>query len=386
MPMLTLINAQIPTYRGKQALVINEDGKIGSISPMSSHEPLAGEVKDLNGDWLSLGGIDLQINGGLGLAFPDLEMRDLGKVKKIADFLWNQGVDGFLPTLVTTSKENIQRALFVLGEYIQEHQQDGIERARVLGVHLEGPFLNYEKRGAHPSQYLLSPSIDAVEDLLGEYLPLVKIMTLAPELDIDGEVITYLRSRGIIVSLGHSQSSEEEAQKAFAWGASMVTHAYNAMPPLHHRKPGLLAAGMLNKAVYCGFIADGKHVNPSMLDILLKVSDYEQGAFLVSDALSPMGLGDGVYPWDKRQIEVSGGTAKLRNGVLAGTTLTLLDGVNNLVKWGICEVGTAIALATQAPRKALGLPGMETGQEANLLRWHYPEGNAQLKWERIKIK
>jgi N-acetylglucosamine-6-phosphate deacetylase len=382
--MLTLINAQIAHQRERQSLEIDAEGRISQIKPMAESEP-RGKIVDLEGDWVSLGGVDLQINGGLGLAFPDIEMRDLGKLKQIADYLWQEGVDSFLPTLVTTSKENMQRALFVFEQYIQEYQQEDAQRSQVWGIHLEGPFLNYEKRGAHPAQYLLNPSLEALEDVVGEYLPLVKIMTLAPELDINTEVIEYLHQRGVIVSLGHSQASEAEANRAFAAGATMITHAYNAMPPLHHRKPGLLAAAILNPQVYAGFIADGKHVEPSMLKIFLKASDFDAGAFLVSDALAPMGLEDGIYPWDNRQIEVIGGTAKLKNGVLAGTTLPLLQGVKNLVEWGVCEVGVAIALASEAPRKALGLGGLGVGVRANLLRWHYAEEKKELTWQRLNI-
>lgn len=160
----------------------------------------------------------------------------------------------------------------------------------------------------------------------------------------------------------------------------MVTHAFNAMPPLHHREPGLLGAAMTNPHVMCGFIADGQHVSPIMLQILLRAT---QGIFLVSDALAPLGLPDGVYPWDSRQIEVQGGTARLPDGTLSGTTLPLLVGVENLVNWEICDVETALVLATDAPRKAIGLPGMKPGQPANLLRWHWDSHTKKLTWQRL---
>jgi len=208
-------------------------------------------------------------------------------------------------------------------------------------------------------------------------------MTLAPELDQASEVIPYLRSLGIIVSLGHSLATAAQAQHAFDRGATMVTHAFNAMPPLHHREPGLLGAAIAHSQVRCGLIADGQHVSPIMMDILLRSSQYDQGVFLVSDALSPLGLPDGIYPWDTRQIEVTHGTARLLDGTLSGTTLPLLVGVQNLVKWGICEVEQAIALATVAPRRAIGLPTDYIGQPAHLLRWHQSE-SGELQWERLK--
>jgi N-acetylglucosamine-6-phosphate deacetylase len=201
-------------------------------------------------------------------------------------------------------------------------------------------------------------------------------------LDSSGATISYLKQQNITVSLGHSLATEIQAQQAFNQGASMVTHAFNAMPSLHHRQPGLLGAAIINPDVYCGVIADGHHVSPTMLEIILKASNYEQGIFLVSDALSPLGLADGIYPWDEREITVIEGIARLADGTLSGTTLPLLLGVQNLVKWG-CKIEKAIAMATESPRKAINLSGFDIGQPANLLRWHWNEKQQNLSWSRI---
>ena len=371
-------NARVIGYEGLSQVTI-AGNKITAIAPQLD---LAKDVSiDLKGDWLSLGGIDLQINGGLGLAFPDLETSDLPKLKQICDFLWQQGVDGFLPTIVTTSVEKIQRSLAVIAEFMAKAHSD---TAKVLGVHLEGPFLNYEKRGAHPAQYLLPLTIENIKRVLCDYSEIVRVITLAPELDDSNSAITYLRDRNIIVSLGHSLATATEAKQAFDRGASMVTHAFNAMPSLHHRQPGLLGEAIVHPNVYCGLIADGNHVCPTMLEIVLRASNYDRGIFLVSDALSPIGLADGVYPWDERQITVTKGTARLADGTLSGTTLPLLVGVDNLVKWG-CDIEAAIAMATESPRKAIGLPGISVGQQANLLRWRWDEAEQKLLRSRIKF-
>ncbi|AFY33691.1 N-acetylglucosamine-6-phosphate deacetylase [Calothrix sp. PCC 7507] len=378
-----IINARIPGYQGLQMLLVNQEGIIEQILPMNKvvqRSPTENlQVIDVAGDWISLGGVDLQINGALGLAFPDLRADNSHLLVKTSQFLWDVGVDGFLPTLVTTSVENIQRSLAVIAGVIP-NQNPG---AKILGVHLEGPFLNYGKRGAHPAEYLSPLTIDNIKRVLGDYAHIVKVITLAPELDPTDEVIPYLRSLGIIVSLGHSQATANEAQRAFALGATMVTHAFNAMPPLHHREPGLLGAAIIHPHVMCGFIADGEHVSPIMLQILLRASQQQKGLFLVSDALAPLGLPDGVYPWDSRQIEVKNGTARLADGTLSGTTLPLLVGVQNLVEWGISDVETAISLATEAPRQAIGLPGISPTQPANLLRWRWDEATKELTWERL---
>ncbi|WP_298913184.1 N-acetylglucosamine-6-phosphate deacetylase [uncultured Nostoc sp.] len=374
-----IINARVPGYKDLQMLLVNQEGIIEQILPMGTVGVHSGApLLDVAGDWISLGGVDLQINGALGLAFPELTAENAHLLVKISQFLWDVGVDGFLPTLVTTSVENIQRSLAIIAEVLPS-QQAG---AKILGVHLEGPFLNFQKRGAHPAEYLLPLTIDEVKRVLGNYAHLVKVITLAPELDPTGKVIPYLRSLGITVSLGHSQATAAQAQRAFEEGATMVTHAFNTMPALHHREPGLLGAAITHPDVMCSFIADGKHVSPMMLQILLRASYEEKGLFLVSDALAPLGLADGVYPWDSRQIEVKNGTAQLADGTLSGTTLPLLVGVQNLMKWGICEVESAIALATNAPRQAIGLPGIAKSQPANLLRWHWDETTKELTWQR----
>jgi N-acetylglucosamine-6-phosphate deacetylase len=252
-------------------------------------------------------------------------------------------------------------------------------------VHLEGPFLNPTKRGAHPQACLLPLTLKNVKRVLGEFTPYIKVMTLAPELDETGEVIPYLRQQGITVSLGHSLATAAEAETAFQQGATMVTHAFNAMPSLHHREPGLLGAALLHPQVYCGLIADGQHVCPTMIEIILKAAPT--GIFLVSDALAPLGLPDGIYPWDQREIEVKQGTARLLDGTLAGTTLPLLTGVQNLVKWGICSVEQAIMLATDAPRKAIRLQGWVGQPATQLLHWQVTSDStsqsSQLLWQRL---
>jgi N-acetylglucosamine-6-phosphate deacetylase len=366
-----IINALIPGYKGLQELAIRE-GKIVAIAPSVVMVDLP--TLDVEKDWVSLSGWDLQINGALGLAFPDVQMSDFGRLTEICNFLWEQGVDGFLPTIVTTSIENIHRSLAVFAEFMAQQPDN---TAKVLGVHLEGPFLNPQKRGAHPAAYLLPLTLEFMTTVLSKYAEVIKVITLAPELDQTGMVIPYLRSLNIIVSLGHSQANFAQAERAFGSGASMVTHAFNAMPGLHHREPGLLGSALTQSHVQCGFIADGQHVHPAMLKILVRAGNYTKGLFLVSDALSPLGLPDGKYPWDIREIEVIDGTARLADGTLSGTTRSLLVGVQNLVKWGICDPGAAIALATIAPRQALIQPqdrqeNIENnylGQAANLLRW-----------------
>jgi N-acetylglucosamine-6-phosphate deacetylase len=372
---LTITNARVVGMSGLQAIVIDDHQVAEAPMPMATLERLPDAPIDVAGDWISPGGLDLQINGALGLAFPELQMSDLDKLDQICRTLWNAGVDGFAPTIVTTSIENIQRSLAVIAAFQAQQAQTShpAPAAQIIGVHLEGPFLNPVKRGAHPEEFLLPLTLDQLDRVLGDHADRVKIVTLAPELDPTGETIAALRDRGIVVSLGHSLATADQASQAFELGAAMVTHAFNAMPGLHHRDPGLLGAAIVDSRVYSGLIADGQHVCQTMLKILLR-SD-PSNLFLVSDALSPLGLPDGTYPWDEREIVVTDGTARLHDGTLSGTTRPLMDGADNLVNWGLCDLERAIDLVSHAPRRAIGLPFWDTtpGSAYRLLRWSQAE-------------
>lgn len=372
-----LENAKIPGYDELQCVLIAEQ----RVMAIGHHVPDVADAQslDLAGDWLSLGGLDLQINGALGLAFPELTETSVDRLESIGQFLWAVGIDGYCPTIVTTSIDNIQRSL----RLIRQFQSHSINTAKILGVHLEGPCLNFEKRGAHPAEWLQPLTVDVMQKVLGNYADTVKIITLAPELDPTGRVVRYLRDQGIIVSLGHSQATAADAEQAFAAGATMVTHAFNAMPPLHHRQPGLLGAAIVNPKVKCGFIADGQHISKTMLQLLINASGGSRGLFLVSDALAPLGLPDGRYPWDSREITVTQGTARLDDGTLAGTTRSLLQGVQNLVAWDLCPIQEAIALATIAPRQVMHQSTDLLGQPLqHLVRWQV-QGKQIQQWQRL---
>jgi N-acetylglucosamine-6-phosphate deacetylase len=364
---------------------LDDDSTIRGLRPIGSGSAAAGE--DWGGDWLSPMGVDLQINGGLGLAFPELTLADLPRLETLLERLWDDGVEAIAPTLVTCGIAALRGALAVLAEARARHCPG---RCRLLGAHLEGPFLAPERRGAHPAAHLAAPSASAMAERIGGFRcgpgwqePAdVALLTLAPELPGAAELISSLRGAGVVLSLGHSAATEEQAAAAFDAGVTMLTHTCNAMPGLHHRAPGPVAAALLRGTVALGLIADGVHVAPSLAVLLQRLAP--ERLVIVSDALAPYGLADGRHRWDERLLLVENGSCRLEDGTLAGVTLPLLEGVVRLARWG-GQPGASISAATITPRWVLGdrrpLPELLVGRPlADCLRWQLGENG--LAWRR----
>jgi len=375
--MRWLTNVRLPACPGLWRITLDGDNQIAGLEPLSAGTAAAGD--DWGGDWLSPGGVDLQINGGLGLAFPELQEGDLPRLLELLELLWRDGVEAIAPTLVTCGIPELRQALAVLRQARAAHRPG---RSQLLGAHLEGPFLAPARRGAHPSLHLATPSLAALQQRIGGFEGEIALVTLAPELPGADAVIAELRRLGILVSLGHSEANEAQASAAFSQGVGMLTHAFNAMPGLHHRNPGPIAAAALGGHVALGLIADGVHVAPSMAVLLQRLAPDQ--VVLVSDALAPYGLADGVHRWDQRALIVENGSCRLEDGTLAGVTLPLLEGVRRLARWG-GDVDRAIAAATVLPRQLVGAAADCRSQLLGLplveaLRWSGPSDD--LRWRR----
>ena len=382
--MRWLSNVRLPqakrcSHGGQQRwrIGLDADDLISVVEPLAAGSSAAGD--DWGGDWLSPAGVDLQINGGLGLAFPELTPADLPQLEALLELLWRDGVEAICPTLVTCGVAPLRQALAVLAEARADHRPG---RCQLLGAHLEGPFLEPSRRGAHPAQHLAAPSLAALLQRIDGFEDDIDLVTLAPELEGAGAVITALAERGIVVSLGHSAATEAQSHAAFAAGVSMLTHAFNAMPDMHRRAPGPVAAAALRGDVAIGLIADGVHVAPTMAVLLQRLAPEQ--VVLVSDALAPYGLGEGQHRWDERLLIVADGSCRLADGTLAGVTLPLLEGVRRLASWGV-RPEQAIAAATITPRRVLGedrsLPQMLVGTPlVETLRWNASAD--ALSWQR----
>ncbi|XP_057551991.1 N-acetylglucosamine-6-phosphate deacetylase isoform X1 [Hippopotamus amphibius kiboko] len=270
---------------------------------------VADEQRDCGGCILAPGFIDVQINGGFGVDFSQAT-EDVGSgVALVARRILSHGVTSFCPTLVTSPPEVYRKVLPQIPV-----KSGGPHGAGVLGVHLEGPFISREKRGAHPEAHLRSFEANAFQDVLATYggLDNVRIVTLAPELGRSHEVIQALTALGICVSLGHSVADLGTAEEAVQSGATFITHLFNAMLPFHHRDPGivgLLTSDQLppGRHIFYGMIADGIHTNPAALRIAQRA--HPEGLVLVTDAVPALGLGNGRHTLGQQEVEVNGLTA-----------------------------------------------------------------------------
>ncbi len=361
------------------SLVLDEHGIILSIEKSSKSESSYDE--DWCGDWLSPRAIDLQINGGLGISFTDLTFNKIPQLLTLLDRLWVDGVEGICPTFVSCSLDQFQLGMKVLKE---TKKYTSTTRCRLLGVHMEGPFLCESYAGAHDIKSICKPSIFALNERIKGFEDEIALMTLAPELKGSFDVISRLRELNIVISLGHSSADFDSAMKAFNNGVSMVTHTFNAMKGLHHRAIGPVGAAARRDDIFLGLIADGVHVHSDMIRLLKKLAPTQ--IVLVSDAISAYGLGDGLVNWDNRFITVEDGLCRLPNETIAGSTLPLLDACKKIANW-INDPSAAIWMATLAPRMVLSQKKMTAksfliGKNIHsLLRWKMNSCNHQLSWQ-----
>lgn len=307
--------------------------------------------------WIAPGLIDLQVNGAYGFDFTT----DSRTVAEVAQRLPTTGVAAFLPTIITSPLENYRRALRDVAE--AAHGADGAE---ILGVHLEGPYLNPKRKGAHNANFLREPSIDEIETWAGSSL--VRLATLAPELPGALDMIRCLRAQGVVVSAGHSDADYAQALNGFQNGVAYGTHLYNAMPPFTHREPGLIGA-FLSSDVPCGLIVDGVHVHPAVVNATYRAKGA-CGITLVTDAMAAMGMGTGRYKLADRDVIVDATSARLADGTLAGSILQMDAAVRNVIHYTGCSLADALAMASTTPARVLGLNDkgrIEQGCDADLI-------------------
>ena len=355
-----LENAKLPLSKSvdeqTQVLLHGEQiAAIGKLIPL----PKSVERIDLQGQMLVPGLIDLQANGG-GTAFftRDLSLQSL---ETIAEVHRREGTTNFLPTLVSTTWENILRSI----ELVREAMQD--PRNGILGMHLEAPFLHPEKRGAHLSQYLKLPTDQLLRELIEAGEGVIKLLTIAPEL-FTSRQLAMLQESDFLLSAGHSMATYTQACDAFAAGVQKVTHLYNAMSPLQSRAPGLVGATLDHPNIWAGIIADGIHLDYAALRIAHRLKP--ERLMLVSDAYYVRPVQD-YFEYDGYRIRFMGDCFRNEAGNLAGSAITMLDGVRNCIRHAGIDSVSAWEMATCRPADFLGLGQqlgkIEVGYRADLL-------------------
>jgi N-acetylglucosamine-6-phosphate deacetylase len=361
----TLISGAMVLADGKfveRGDLLVERGKIRKVGPKI---PARGaRVIDAKGLLASPGLIDTQINGGFGYSFSETTPEQVFEVGKR---LLAHGVTSYLPTLISLPKDVTRKAI---GNLVKASALKG--GARILGIHLEGPFLSPARRGAHREDHLRPPNVSEFRDYWKDAKGLLRMMTLAPELPGALEVVKEGARRGVIMSAGHSNAAASDVTRAVMnGGLRHVTHVFNAMPSLHHREETILNAALLIDRLSCGFIYDRQHLSAGAAILLLKLK-RPGSLVLVSDAVFALGAPEGEIEHDGETYRLSKGAVTVKStGRLAGSAFSILDGVRCLVADTEIPPPMAIFLASGAPAKLLGLEkhkgALRAGADADLV-------------------
>lgn len=355
--MRTLLrNARLvlPEQVIESASLLIEDGQLARVIGAPGESLDADSVIELNGATVLPGFIDIHIHGAIGVDVNSAGATDL---LRVSEFLAGKGVTAWLPTLVPARQEQYDVAIAAMTE-VMERQSAGDAvnvGARVLGVHYEGPFVNGEQCGAlHREHFRTFKNADDLSSLPRiENDHAVHMITVAPEIDGGIALIRELRRRGWIVSIGHTRATPDILNKAKEAGAQHMTHFMNAMSTLHHRAPGPVGWGLLNDDVSLDVIADGVHLDPLMLKVLLRCATPARLA-LISDAIAATGQGDGDYEIWGEKISVESGRTRNPRGSIAGSVITMLDAVKVMRSLGASECDVA-QMASSNPARLLGL-------------------------------
>ena len=362
----------LPASKLKNANVLIENGRISKISTekISAHETI-----NINNLTLYAGFIDVHNHGAVGV---DVNGADAEGYVKISAFLAENGVTSWLPTLVPGSDENYRR---VIGEIDRLMEiQTGKPVAQAVGVHYEGVFANEKMCGALRPEFFKIGSRQLAE---GSSLPMLErgihMTTLAPEIDGGIELIEELVKQNWIVSIGHTRADAATLDRAFAAGARHITHFFNAMTGIHHRETGVAGWGLVNEDVTFDIIADGIHVNPQMLELVCRVKSPDKVS-LISDSVAPTGLGDGTFELWGEEVMVKNGRTRNARGSIAGSVITMLDAVKQMLSLGFSDIEVA-KMASSNPACLLCIDNdrgsIEVGKRADLVAID-SDGNAKM--------
>ncbi|SRR5579883_30565 len=350
---IILSNLQIHTEKGmiKNGSVIVRNKKIFDIVPKNkiSKKRAANAYSFPKNYHLVPGFIDLHVHGARGSDVMDATQNALETMSRA---LAEEGTTGFLATTMTAAPTDIEKALRNVNDFVKNQKK--LSGAKLLGVHLEGPFISPKKVGAQRADLILKPNVDLVtawQKISGNN---IKLLTLAPELENSKELIRFLKRKKIIAAIGHTDATYEETLAAIKLGCSHVTHLFNAMRPLHQREPGVVAAALQSEQVTAELIADGLHVHPAILQLALTLKTPEKIS-LVTDAMRAKCLTDGKYELGGQIVFVKDNRVNLADGTLAGSVLKMNEALRNILQFTHCSIKDAIKMLSENPAKELNL-------------------------------
>ena len=330
-------------------IIIIEKGKIIAITDRKEDLAILKNVEiiEAQNKFIVPGYIDIHVHGGGGSDVMDGEYE---AIKQVATTHSHFGTTAFLTTTMTMTKDKIIKSL----KNIHEARLKGTGTAEILGIHLEGPYINPEKKGAQKEEDIKKVSVEEFLEFNQASGNLIRLVTIAPEMPGAIDFIRWLHQQGIIVSVGHSNATYKQVQEGIQAGLSQVTHIFNAMRGLHHREPGVVGAALSSPKLIVEMIADGIHLHPMVLKMLTQIKESEK-LVLITDAMRATGFKEGTYDLGGQEVMVTQGQAKLKNGTLAGSVLTMDKAVKNLVtKVGISLLN-AVQMASYNPAKCLGI-------------------------------
>jgi len=312
------------------------------------------------------GFIDVHIHGAGGRDFMEGSAPALGCItRKVSE----HGTTSLVATTVTASADQTVRAIEGIARYIGHQRQTDEPRAEVLGIHFEGPFISRERRGVHPQEWIQLPSAATLQRFLQAAAGNARILTIAPEVLGAAPCMDAAREAGLVISIGHTDATYEQARAAMARGARSATHVYNAMRPFSHRDPGAIGAVLTSPEIYAELIADGVHVQEGAMKLLLLAKGASR-VILMSDGLSATGMPDGKYMLGGFEVTVSGGVCRNAEGILAGSTLTLDRALRNIVALGV-PLNDSVRMLTLNPASLLGIEfkkgSLRPGADADIL-------------------
>ena len=312
----------------------------GIFGAYTKEKPEGAEIIDQSGKWIAPGLVDTHIHGYKN---HDVMDNDADGIKVMSEALLSCGVTSFLPTTLTSSKERLKDVAETIGKMYKE-----VDGAKIQGIYFEGPFFTEEHKGAQNPSYFGDPDLDTFHEWQEASGGLIKKIALAPERKGVKEFVKTVTDEGVVVSLGHSNATLEEAQEAVEAGASVFVHAYNGMRGLNHREPGMVGALLTLQHVFSELICDGHHVHPQAAEVLMEKAGHDHVA-LITDCMMAGGMPDGNYNLGEFPVVVAEGTARLESGNLAGSILKLKEAIKNVVDWGIATPEQAVMMASYVP-------------------------------------